>query len=71
MKVVNAYKYFGVWLSTRLSFSHSLETQTAKANADIVEIPKTLWKPGDFSQNIFLKLFDTQIKPILLYGSEI
>ena len=26
---------------------------------------------GDFSATIFLKLFDAQIKPILLYGSEI
>ena len=26
VKVVNAYKYLGVWFSTRLSFSHSLES---------------------------------------------
>ena len=68
VKVVNAYKYLGVWFSTRLSFSHSLESQTAKAKARIVEILKTLWKFGDVSPNI---LFDSQIKPILLYGSEI
>ena len=71
VKVVNAYKYLGVWFSTRLSFSHSLESQKAKAKAGIVEIFKTLWKLGDVSPNIFLKLFDSQIKPILLYGSEI
>ena len=38
VKVVNAYKYLGVWFSTRLSFTHSLESQTAKAKARIVEI---------------------------------
>ena len=38
VKVVNAYEYLGVWFSTRLSFSHSLESQKAKANAGIVEI---------------------------------
>ena len=46
-------------------------SQTAKATAGIVEILKTLWKLGEVSPNIVLKLFDSQIKPILLYGSEI
>ena len=71
VKIVNAYKYLGVWLSTRLSFSYSLGNQTAKAKAGIVEILTTLWKLGDVTPSIFLKLFDSQIKPILLYGSEI
>ena len=52
VKVVNAYKYLGVWFSTRLSFSHSLESQKAKAKAGIVEILKTLWKLGDVSPHI-------------------
>ena len=75
VKIVNAFKYLGVWFSTRLSFSHSLESQKAKAKAGIVETLKTLWKLGDVSPIFFffffLKLFDSQIKPILLYGSEI
>ena len=58
-----------MWFSTRPSFS--LESQNAKATAGIVEILKTLWKLGEVSPNIFLKLFYSQIKPILLYGSEI
>ena len=58
-----------MWFSTRPSFS--LESQNAKATAGIVEILKTSWKLGDVSPNIFLKLFDSKIKPILLYGSEI
>ena len=68
VKVVHAYKYLGAWFSTRLLFSHSLESQKAKVKACIVEILKTLWKFGDVSPNI---LFDSQIKPILLYGLEI
>ena len=71
VKIVNAYKYLGDWLSTRLSFSYSLGNQTAKAKAGIVEILSTLWKLGDVTPSIFLKLFGSQIKPILLYGSEI
>ena len=53
VKVVNAYKYLGVWFSTRFSFSHSLESQKAKAKAGIAEILKILWKLGDVSPNIF------------------
>ena len=73
VKVVNAYKYLGVWFSNRLSFSHSLESQKAKSKAGIVEILKTFWKLGDVSPIFFdfFKLFHSQIKPILLYGSEI
>ena len=53
VKVVNAYKYLGVWFSTRFSFSHSLESQKAKAKAGIAEILKILWKLGDVSPNSF------------------
>ena len=52
VKVVNAYKYVGVWFSTRLSVS--LESQ--KATAGIVERLKTLWKLGDVSPNIFFEI---------------
>ena len=36
-----------------LSFSHSLESQKAKAKAGIAEILKILWKLGDVSPNSF------------------
>ena len=57
VKVVNAYKYLGVWFSTRFSFSHSLESQKAKAKAGIAEILKIVWKLGDVSPNIFIFYF--------------
>ena len=37
----------------------------------IVEILNILWKLDDVTSSIFLKLFDSQIKPRLLYGSHI
>ena len=39
--------------------------------AEILWKRKILWKLGDFSADIFLKLFDAKIKPMILYGSEI
>jgi hypothetical protein len=69
--VVNQYKYLGVWFSTRLSFSHTVEHQTRKAIAGSMAVLRTLWQVGDLSPQLLFKMFDTQIKPILLYGSEI
>ena len=37
----------------------------------VIDELKTLWRLGDVSAAIFLKLFDAQIKPMLMYGSEI
>jgi hypothetical protein len=71
LKVVNSYKYLGVWMSTRLSFSHAIEYQTRKAIAGSMVIMKTLWQLGDLNPEIFFKMFDSQINPIILYGAEI
>jgi len=71
LEVVNAYKYLGVWLSTRLSFSTTINHQSTKAKAGVVQLFKTLWSLGDVNPSTFFKLFDSQIKPIVLYGAEI
>ena len=39
-----------------------------KARKGVTDIFKMLWSLGDFLATIFLKLFDAQIKPMLLYG---
>ena len=36
-----------------------------------VEIFKVLWNIGCYDINVFFKLFDAQIVPVLLYGSEL
>ena len=70
LSVVNTYKYLGVFLSTRLSFSRSLEDLATRAKKGVIIILKTLWSLGDHSPVIFFKLFDCQIVPILTYGAE-
>jgi hypothetical protein len=71
MKIVNAYKYLGIYLSTRLSFSHSLNDMAGRAKKGIIGILKLLWSLGDKSPTLFFKLFDVQIQPMLNYGAEI
>ena len=71
MKVVNVYKYLGVLLSTRLSFSHGMNDAAKRAKKGIICILRLLWSLGDKSSDIFFKLFDCQIQPMLNYGCEI
>ena len=71
MEVVNMYKYLGIVLSTRLSFSHSLSDMAIKAKKGVICILKLLWQLGEKSPSIFFKLFDAQIQPMLSYGAEI
>ena len=71
ISVVNMYKYLGIFLSTRLSFKHSLESMAQRAKKGVVGILKVLWTLGDRSPSIFFKLFDCQIAPMLTYGAEV
>ena len=71
LKIVNVYKYLGMYLFTRLSFSHALNDMSQRANKGVICIFKLLWSIGERSPSIFFKLFDTQIQPMLSCGSEV
>ena len=71
MKVVNSYKYLGVIFSTKLSFSLACDDLVARAKKAIICILKVLNRYEISSMQIFVKLFDSKVLPILLYGSEI
>ena len=71
ISVVNAYKYLGICLSTRLTFSHALKHMAVRAKIGVVNIPKIRWSLGEKAPSIFFKLFDVQIRPILNYGAEV
>ena len=71
LEIVNSYKYLGFILTTRLSFVSAFEELTRKAKAKVVEILKTMWRLGGMNTSVFFKLFDAQVKPMLLYTSEI
>lgn len=71
LKVVNSYKYLGIFLSTRNRFSATLEDLAKRAKKGVVAILRTLWSIGEHSPVIFFKMFDSQIQPILTYGAEV
>ena len=71
MPVVNVYKYLGIYFSTRLSFSFACKDLASRAKGALLCIMKKLSMLNNESLTLFLKIFDTQIQPIVLYGAEI
>ena len=72
LEVVNTYRYLGLTFSTRLSFRVATDREHLTfAKLGTVEILKTPKRLNRFSPGLFFKLFDTQIVPSLLYGSEL
>ena len=66
ISVVNSYKYLGLFLTTRMTFSNAVDETANKARKGVIDILRTLWRLGEFSATIFLKMFEAQIKPMLL-----
>ena len=71
IEVVNRYKYLGFPFTTKLSVSSALFDQSVKAKQKIVQLLKTMWNLHTMSPKIFFKMFDAQVQPVLLYGSEL
>jgi hypothetical protein len=71
IEVVNSYKYLGLDFTTRLSLNIATENVIAKAKKCVIEISRMMWRLGCSSPNIFFKLFDARVVPMLLYAAEI
>ena len=71
MRVVNSYKYLGICFSTRLSFYHACRDLESRAKRALLCIMSKLYRIDCNSINVFLKISDAQVQPIVLYGAEI
>ena len=71
MEIVNSYKYLGYTLTTKLSSNSACEEYASKAKGKILDLMKTMWSLDSLNTTVFFQLFDAQIKPMLLYASEI
>ena len=71
MEVVNIYKYLGIIFSTKLSFSFACQDLVARAKRATSCILCTLYKFEKVSVQVFMKLFDSKVQPILQYGAEV
>jgi hypothetical protein len=71
IQVVNSYKYLGLYFSTKLSLIQSVSELASKAKARTAQLLRGLWRLGFIQRNVFFKIFDCQVLPILLYGAEL
>ena len=46
INIVNTYKYLGLFLTTRMTFSSALSDMANRAKKGIIDIVKTLWRLG-------------------------
>ena len=71
LEVVNKYKYLGLTFSTGHSFAAAMEDTSIRAKKSTLEVLRALKKINCNSPEVFFKLFDAQIVPILLHAAEI
>ena len=71
MPVVNMYKYLGIYFTTRLTFNPACKDLASKAKRAVLNIMQKLSVLGSQSFAIFIKLFDSQVQPIMQYGAEL
>ena len=71
VSVASSYKYLGLKFTTNVCLNRIPEDSVVRAKQGAVEFFKVLWNIGCFDINVFFKLFDAQIVPVLLYGSEL
>ena len=70
LECTNEYKYLGIIFKPSGSFANAVEHLCKRANKALFSIRKSLFSPY-MNVKAHLKLFDSCIKPILLYCSEI
>ena len=71
LEVVNSYKYLGFTMTTKLSMDVALAEYAGRAKNRIISIFRALHKLGPIDVSLFFKLFDSQVKPVLLYAAEV
>ena len=71
LEVVNYFIYLGTKLSMQLSFNRMAIDQATKAKRVLISLLNSLCNLGQLPKDVFFKLFDRKVSPVLLYGSEI
>ena len=70
LEVVNYFIYLGMTLSMQLSFDRMTIDQATKAKRVLISLLNSSYKDSS-KKDVFFKLSDRKVSPVLLYGSEI
>ncbi len=71
LEVVHTYKYLGLFLSDNCNFERASEALYNKAVKAYFMVKRSLFAKNIVDVRTHLKVFDTLIQPILLYGCEV
>ena len=71
VEVVNSYTYLGYTFTTKLSVCQGVSLLAAKGKKATYDCVRALRNFSEMTRQTFFKMFDAQIQPIVLYGSEI
>ena len=71
LDVVSCYRFLGINFSSRGIWFKAQQTLADQANKALYSVKRNLTRFGEVPLNIWLKIFETKIVPILTYGSEI
>ena len=65
------YSYLGLIFSSRLSWSKAMDNQSVRARRIVSQLRRVCRQNHFMNPSVMFKIFDTKIKPVLLYASEI
>ena len=71
MPVVNVYKYLGILFTTRLSFVPNCKDLASRGKNALLHIMRKLCLLNNTSFQLYIKIFDAQVQPIVQYGAEL
>ena len=71
LETVTYYSYLGLLISSRLCWTKCVETLSCKAQPLLSKMRFLCNRYDNFTNKVLFKIFDSKIKPIILYGSEI
>ena len=71
LEVVNEYKYLGYNFTTKMSSNVAMVELASRGKAAAAQISKMLKRLNYVVPDLFFKIFEGQVQPILLYASEV
>ena len=71
LEVVLCFTYLGLSFTRQLSLTQMACEQAIKGKRILVPILSKLYKYGQMSNEVFFRIFDSKISPVLMYGTEI
>lgn len=71
LEVVNKYCYLGFNFTTKLSTKLGTEHLVVKGKKAAMQLNRVYQKYKEMTPEVFFKIFDAKIQPILLYSSEV